>query len=227
MEWVAIESDKQVLNWLDEIEPPPTRPLPGYLSFVDSVPPNPPVFTGVIRVSLDRYQAMADHTWRIACPAAVFGADVVHDVSYDSNVQPAAEVAPSLLPSTGVLIQSANPASSTISTVSASSRRGDQSRSSTKRKAEAEPPRNKFIPITSPVMPTSTYSWLSASQTIGRTFNNLQPQRRGVSRDYVLPEPALFANHSSESSCQAFFKLYLKVREVLLYNIATRGPLAC
>lgn len=76
-------------------------------------------------------------------------------------------------------------------------------------------------------MPTSTESWVSASRTISGFFNNSQPQRRGISRDYILPEPALFANHQSESSRQAFFKLYLKVREVLLYNIATRGPLAC
>lgn len=76
-------------------------------------------------------------------------------------------------------------------------------------------------------MPTSIYSWVSASRTVSGFFTKPYPQRRGVSRDYVLPEPALFANHSSESTRQAFFKMYLKVREVLLYNIVTRGPLAC
>ncbi|KAE9389076.1 hypothetical protein BT96DRAFT_1003610 [Gymnopus androsaceus JB14] len=76
-------------------------------------------------------------------------------------------------------------------------------------------------------MPTSIHSWVSASKMIGQFFNNSQPQHQGVPHDYILPEPALFANHKVESSHQAFFKMYLKVHEVLLYDIATCGVIAC
>lgn len=237
MEWLVIEEDQHVLNWLDNVEPPPTRNLCKYLSFIDNIPANLPVFTGVIRVSLDRYRAMADHTWCIACPAAIFRADTVENVSYD-KAQPAAEVAVPLPLSSIIPVQSSNSLSTLGSSIStnrnsastsgsSSSTNQDQSRGSGKWKAQPDPPRNKFIPVNSPIMPTSIHSWVTASCTIGKFFNNSQPQHRGVSRDYVLPEPALFANHMVESSHQAFLKMYLKVHEVLLYNIAACGPLAC
>ncbi|KAE9389077.1 hypothetical protein BT96DRAFT_1003611 [Gymnopus androsaceus JB14] len=107
-QWLVIEADQQVLKWLDKVEPPPTRPLPDYLSFMDNVPTHLTVFTGVIRASLECYQAMADYTWRIACPAAIFGADIVHNVSYDPNSQPAAEVVLPLPTSSVVPVRSSN-----------------------------------------------------------------------------------------------------------------------
>ncbi|KAE9387636.1 hypothetical protein BT96DRAFT_1004920 [Gymnopus androsaceus JB14] len=150
---------------------------------------------------------MADYTWRIACPAAIFGADIVHDVSYDPNSQPAAEVVLPLPTSSVVPVRSSN--STSTSSGSSSSTYNDGSRTSAKRKAESDPPRNKFIPVISPIMPTSIHSWVSTS----------------VSHDYILPEPALFANHKVESSRQAFFKTYLKDAGLELFGQKDTGSL--
>lgn len=76
-------------------------------------------------------------------------------------------------------------------------------------------------------MPSSLLQWVLASETIGQTFNNNQPECQGISCHYVLPEPALFANYSNEESRQVFIKTYLKLCELLLYEIKTCGSLAC
>lgn len=224
---LEIEAQQHVFKWLDAVEPPPTRTLPGYLCFVDAVPANPTIYTGVIRASLERYRLMADSIWNIAFPAAVFGPDVVSNVSYDSQSNRPDEVIhpPS---NTSVVHSRSSSRTSTASTSAhTSSSPSTSSRASGKRKAEAPERRNKFFPVESPIMPVEIESWVTASKTIGKTFDNNQPERPGVSRKYVLPEPSLFAGHSDEGARQAMLKTFLKVREVLFYDISTRGTLNC
>lgn len=234
-------------EWLDSVEPPPTRLIPGYLSFVDAVPPHTTIFTGLVRTSLERYRLMAESTWNMAFPAAVFGPDVVQNVAYDSQVTQPDEVTlpvPSSSLSTSAVSSSASssprPSSSAALPSSlhpkvtspshssqTSARPTNVSRTSGKRKAAAPERRNKFIPLDSPLMPIELESWTTASRMIGQTFDNNQPERPGVSRNYVLPEPYLFAGHPDPGARQAMVKTYLKVREVLLYDVLTRGAHNC
>lgn len=90
-----------------------------------------------------------------------------------------------------------------------------------------EPPRNKFMEIDSPIMPQSLCPWTTASEDVGRTFNGSQKSRPGAPRGYVLPEPALIANHKDESSRQSYLKTYLKLRDILVYCLMTFGPIPC
>lgn len=195
---------------------------------------------------------MADSTWNVAFPAAVFGPDVVQNVSYDAQLQikpsevltlPVASStdtsftlsseshssvssAPSASQST-TTSRSQSTSRSTTSRSNGSGARSTLSAASEKRKAEPTERRNKFIPIQSPIMPVELQPWITASRMIGETFDNKQPERPGVPRKYVLPEPSLFAGHSNEGARQAMLKTFLKVREVLYYDIFTRGAMSC
>lgn len=75
-------------------------------------------------------------------------------------------------------------------------------------------------------MPDSLGPWVLASKSVGQQFDMNQRARPGVPRGYVLPEPALFANHKHESSRQSYLKTYLKLRDVLMYSITSLGALA-
>lgn len=74
-------------------------------------------------------------------------------------------------------------------------------------------------------MPRSIRAWVQASRLVGGDFNQDQPAREGVNRGYVLPEPALFANHKDEKARYCYLGTYLKLRDVLLYHIKKHGAL--
>lgn len=205
--------------------------MPGYVSFVDAVPPHPTIYTGTIRTSLERYRLMANSTWNMAFPAAVFGPDVVQNVGYDAQTKQPDEVKLPV-PLSSKPSASLPPSSSSFPTDSHSTSHHSRpstssSRASGKRKAAPTEHCNRFIPFESPIMPNAIEPWTTASRTIGETFDNNQVERPGVSRNYVLPEPYLFAGHSDEGARQAMLKTYLKVREVLFYDILTRGAHNC
>lgn len=80
---LKIQTSDCIFNWVEQLESDRIRTLPLFLSFEDAEPAHLPIFTGVVRTSLERYRSMAEHTWSIAFPAAVFGPDIVENVSYD------------------------------------------------------------------------------------------------------------------------------------------------
>lgn len=75
-------------------------------------------------------------------------------------------------------------------------------------------------------MPKSIRAWVQASNFVGEDFDQDQPAREGVNRGYVLPEPALFANHKDEKARQTYFGTFLKLRDILLYQTRKHGALA-
>lgn len=176
---------------------------------------------------------MADSTWNFAFPAAVFGPDVVQNVLYDTQSQ--IKSSEDVKAAAGSSSSSATSTSQPTHTHTSRSQRPDtsgvrstSSRASGKRKAEtATERRNKFIPIESPIMPVELEAWATASRTIGGIFDNNQPERPGVPHKYILPESSLFACHSNEGARQAMLKTFLKVRDVLYYDIFTRGTIHC
>ncbi|KAE9403718.1 hypothetical protein BT96DRAFT_936159 [Gymnopus androsaceus JB14] len=76
-------------------------------------------------------------------------------------------------------------------------------------------------------MPMSIEAWSDACYTFSHDFDQQQGPRPNVSCNYVLPEPALFANHSQDDSRQAYFAMYLKLRLVIMYRIRSKGMLEC
>lgn len=91
---------------------------------------------------------------------------------------------------------------------------------------KTQEPRNKFNEVVSPIMPKSIRAWVQASRAVGEDFDQDQSAREGVNRGYVLPEPALFANHQDEKARQSYLRTFLKLRDILLYQIQKHGAFA-
>lgn len=70
----GLETHVKVVQWLDGVEPMPTRSLNHFVSFEDETPPHPVIYAGPIR-DLERYRAMSQYTWGLAFPASVFESD--------------------------------------------------------------------------------------------------------------------------------------------------------
>lgn len=99
-----------------------------------------------------------------------------------------------------------------------------------KQKTGKNPPvvqRNKFLEPNSPIMPHAFPQWIKAAESASAKFKLSEYPRTGVNRGYVLPEPAVFANHKNETSRQQYFLTYLKVREVFIAAISLLGPVVC
>lgn len=193
---------------------------------------------------IEHYRAMADFSWSIAFPASVWGVDkAVAGVSYDSHSVDQVRYAPS---SSAVSVS--GPLS--LSGPSRTTRGASQSRMHStpcthlfllltqfllilqsvldqKSKGNSKQEhRNKFYEVVSPIMPQSIRAWAQAARAVGEDFNQDQPAREGVNRGYVLPEPALFANHQDDKACQCYLGTYLKLRDILLYQLKKHGSLA-
>lgn len=103
----------------------------------------------------------------------------------------------------------------------------DQKPSNTKAMSASQQHQSKFLEVKLLIMPQSFFSWVEASKRVGKCFDKNQKSRPGVSRDYILPDPALFLNHQNKYSRQSFFKTYLKRCDMLLYIIDSLDPLLC
>lgn len=98
--------------------------------------------------------------------------------------------------------------------------------SKSKQPKATAPQRNKFEEVKSPMMPHSLPVWSDASSRVGLTFDHSQKSRHGVPRGYFLPDPALFAHHQDPNSCQSYLHTYLKLHDILFYQLTTCGAAA-
>lgn len=82
------------------------------------------------------------------------------------------------------------------------------------------PDRNKFVDVVSDLMPRTLPNWMSASETVGRSFTNSQAiPVRGVDNGYALPDPNIIAVASVPATRAGLFCTWLKLREVCLYRM--------
>ncbi|KAJ3898183.1 hypothetical protein F5879DRAFT_995056 [Lentinula edodes] len=216
------ESAICVLRWLDEVDPIPVRSLEKFCSFEDATPMNKVIYSGQLG-NLERYRYMAEYSWGQAFPS-LYGPEDLSQVSYDDpssvTTRPAAPLHSSAVASL------AGP--SRCSTSPKATRKDPYPKNfRSKPSSNHRKDRNKFMEVTSPLLPNSIPDWVVASEHVGKGFNQNQKARSGVPRGYFLPEPALFANHSSDMSRQAYFSTYLKVREIILYRLRTLGASTC
>lgn len=58
---------------------------------------------------------------------------------------------------------------------------------------------------------------------VARDFDHQRHPAKDIPSGYVLPEPAVFANHQDDEARQMYMKTYLKLREVTMYQIANTG----
>lgn len=86
--------------------------------------------------------------------------------------------------------------------------------------------RNKFLEVSSHLMPHLLHQWAAASKVFGQSFDQNQKSRPGVRRGYVLPEPALFVNHAEDTVGQGYMAMYLKLRQLLMYRVGSMGMAA-
>lgn len=76
-------------------------------------------------------------------------------------------------------------------------------------------------------MPHAFPKWVEAALSLSHHFKVNEQPRPGVNCGYVLPEPAVFANHQNEVSHAQYFLTYLKVRRVFIAAINLLGPIVC
>ncbi|KAF9059643.1 hypothetical protein BDP27DRAFT_1371270 [Rhodocollybia butyracea] len=237
-----LEPSTKVQRWADDNKVHLRVPY-SWISFDDDTPVWPTVYNGSVQASQDRYRKMAVECWTIAFPAAIFGADLIQNGVHYSTVQPSASSSqstggPSSLsqstrgPSSSSQIADSGP-SRLSSACSFHTRTPSMDRSSQphkKQKTGKNPPVvqcSKFLEPNSPIMPHAFPQWIKAAESASAKFKLSEYPCTGVNRGYVLPEPAVFANHENETSCQQYFLTYLKVREVFIAAISLLGPVVC
>jgi hypothetical protein len=76
-------------------------------------------------------------------------------------------------------------------------------------------------------MPHAFPKWVEAALSLSHHFKVNEQPWAGVNCRYMLPEPAVFANHQNEVSCVQYFLTYLKVRWVFIAPIDLLGPIVC
>lgn len=234
------ESAICVLRWLDEVDPIPARSLEKFCSFEDATPKNKIIYSGQLG-NLERYRFMAEYSWGQAFPS-LYGPEDLSQVSYNDpssvTTRPAAPLHSFAVASlAGPSRCSTSPKATRkdpcmlildlILETSITPFNLDPKNFRSKPSSNHRKDRNKFMEVTSPLLPNSILDWVAASEHVGKGFNQNQKARSGVPRGYFLPEPALFANHSSDVSRQAYFSTYLKVREIILYRLRTLGASTC
>lgn len=203
----------------------------GLASFDDDKPMRPVIYVGKIGI-LERYRCMGDYSWGLAFPASLLGPEeLTPNATHDSEA-PAGGRSKSL----NISLSEGGPSRS--NSLSASRPTPCMSIvyfclmiliwvTDPKQGKKGGTSRNKFMQVSSPLMPKSLKGWQQASELVGRDFNQDQPSRRGVPRGYFLPEPAILANHSDDRTRQSYFLTFLKLREVLYYRIGASGPMQC
>ncbi|KAF9038395.1 hypothetical protein BDP27DRAFT_1435480 [Rhodocollybia butyracea] len=179
----------------------------------------------------DHYRKMAEECWTIASPAAIFGADLIHN-NVDYSVKSTASSSTSTKLST--LSGSTGNSDSNALAAGPSCTRSPSSASSSqphkKQKTTNNPPgvqRNKFLKPNSPIMPHAFPKWVEAALSLLHHFKVDEQPQPGVNCGYVLPEPAVFANHQNEVSRAQYFLTYLKVHRVFIAAINLLGPIVC
>ena len=75
---------------------------------------------------------------------------------------------------------------------------------------------NKFIELDSPLMPSSLPAWKEALAALSR-IQEEAPE--GVNAGYALPDPGLFLSTLKEETRASYFSMWLKVRDVVIYQI--------
>ncbi|KAF9069384.1 hypothetical protein BDP27DRAFT_1520119 [Rhodocollybia butyracea] len=209
---LELASTVKVVTWVDD-NTDASHLHYSWTDFEDSTPVSPTVYNGSVEASQDRYRKMAVECWTIAFPAAIFGADLIqNDVDYSSNLHSAAS-------------------SCTSKTLSAPST-STAGPSHTAGPSRTAGPSQLYAASSCPRSPANPSSsqpskWVEAAVAVSHKFTLEEQPRRGVNRGYVLPEPAVFANHKSEVSRQRYFLTYLKVCEVFIAAIDLLGPIVC
>jgi hypothetical protein len=243
----VFEPTVKVQKWLNPADTTTLRLPYSWIVFEDDSPTHPTVYNGSVEAAQDRYLKMAIECWTIAFPAAIFGADLIQNkVDYSSNIKPSGSSASSSsshklpVPPSDAQLSAAGPSHSrtrsptTISPQPQSKYASyHHSRDFTdqffleKRKTATTVQRNKFDEPDSAIMPHAFPRWVEAAMSVSHKFKPDEQPRSGVNRGYVLPEPAVFANHQNEVSRQQYFLTYLKVREVFIAAIDLLGPVVC
>ncbi|KAJ3757805.1 hypothetical protein EV360DRAFT_83679 [Lentinula raphanica] len=183
-------------------------------SFEDEDPPYPVIYSGGIE-NLDRYKLMLDNNTRIVFPSSAFDSPFASP----SSLLPSSSVSTPQV--TAAIAGPSRSSSLAVSRIAPYPKAKSSKQKSSQSKGQQG--RNKFLEVSSPLMPPSLPSWTRASKKIGSTFNPNQHARDGVPRGYILPEPAMIANLSAEETRQAYLVMYLKLRDFLLYRIHKLG----
>jgi hypothetical protein len=72
-------------------------------------------------------------------------------------------------------------------------------------------------------MPPLVMSWVNACREIGKKFDPNQRPREGIPRGYSMPEAALLANLTNETTRQGFFAMFMKLANLLAYRVGFMG----
>ncbi|KAF9012295.1 hypothetical protein BDZ89DRAFT_1142897 [Hymenopellis radicata] len=137
-------------------------------------PPHPDVFTGPAR-SLKRFVAMGKYIHHLATSHV-----------YTTGEDDATTVTTTALPLTASSASSAGPSRTEPSSATKRLRPYQKPKSSKTLSTPTE--RNKFVDVTTPVMPRGLPAWVEASRKAGKNFNTQQIPPSGIDNAYSLPD---------------------------------------
>ncbi|KAF9063678.1 hypothetical protein BDP27DRAFT_1426692 [Rhodocollybia butyracea] len=178
-----VSSTVEVQNWIKEEDNPALRLPHSWIDYADDSPMRPIVYNGSVEASQDCYRKMAEECWTIAFPAAIFGADPLHN-----NVDYSVKLTASSSTSTKLSTPSGSTGNSDSNALAAGPLRtrspssASSSQPHKKQKSTKNPPgvqRNKFLKPDSPIMPHAFPKWVEAALSLSHHFKVDEQPRPG------------------------------------------------